>query len=322
MRTLLFVSLFALAMPACGGANNDASADGADSLDGKADHGGASARYFELRPDLRRCASPTCGGYFVKRVNYATTTCADGVSRDECYVAAVDFGATKLTSDEQAAFAGKALIVRGTLVNHDYDAGTFANLAVTEVWASATEPSSNQYASFSGTVYRVVDRGVRCITWPCLTYRETKLNQTRSTDVAGVDLSPAGAGDDATNAAMSALTSDGVLVDGSNQTVQGPAGSAQQLVAAHFYTRALHADAPTEVACGGFVGGGCADGSWCDVTVANACNGADLPGVCKPVGQLCSQVYLPVCGCDGKTYANDCERLQAHVQRAYDGACN
>ncbi len=74
-------------------------------------------------------------------------------------------------------------------------------------------------------------------------------------------------------------------------------------------------------ACGGFVGGTCAHNEYCDVTVANACGGADLPGVCKPVAHWCTEIYQPECGCDGKTYANDCQRVQAKVQLDHAGKC-
>lgn len=33
------------------------------------------------------------------------------------------------------------------------------------------------------------------------------------------------------------------------------------------------------------------------------------------------RVSRPVCGCNGKTYANDCERQKAKVQLDHVGAC-
>src|ERR687898_992732 len=42
--------------------------------------------YYTLRADLRRCASPMCGGFFVKLVNHGRTRCADGRNLTKCYV--------------------------------------------------------------------------------------------------------------------------------------------------------------------------------------------------------------------------------------------
>jgi Kazal-type serine protease inhibitor-like protein len=72
--------------------------------------------------------------------------------------------------------------------------------------------------------------------------------------------------------------------------------------------------------CGGFVGKKCDKGLWCDLK-PGACKGADLTGKCIKVPQICTRLYKPVCGCNGKTYGNDCERQAARVQKKHDGRC-
>jgi hypothetical protein len=62
----------------------------------------------------------------------------------------------------------------------------------------------------------------------------------------------------------------------------------------------------------------CADGEFCDCRAAS-CGKAG--GVCAQRPQVCSQIAAPVCGCDGTTYANDCERQTAGACKRHDGTC-
>src|SRR5271154_1087762 len=72
--------------------------------------------------------------------------------------------------------------------------------------------------------------------------------------------------------------------------------------------------------CGGVANIPCAAGLWCEPQ-AGQCTDADISGKCVRVPDLCYEVMKPVCGCDKKTYNNDCERLRAKAQKSSDGGC-
>jgi len=73
-------------------------------------------------------------------------------------------------------------------------------------------------------------------------------------------------------------------------------------------------------ACGGAANVTCNSALWCQKT-AGQCKAADAAGQCDKAPAFCMQIHRPVCGCNGKTYANDCERQKAKVQLDYVGAC-
>jgi Kazal-type serine protease inhibitor domain len=72
--------------------------------------------------------------------------------------------------------------------------------------------------------------------------------------------------------------------------------------------------------CGGLPNIQCDAGLFCQKK-AGSCSIIDLSGTCAKIPRICSKIVKPVCGCDSKTYNNDCERQQAMVSKNHDGKC-
>ena len=191
-----------------------------------ADPVASTSSFYMIRRDLRRCASPMCGGYFIKLVNQSRTRCANGRYMNECYVATIEWNGQPETDKD-------GTLVRGRLSTRGDRRGKYGVLLATEVWLAAGDKQA------SGTFFRVRDRGLRCIAAPCETHHEAKLNSRVSRNIAGVDLSGAGASENAISDATTAMTSsERVIVAGTHSRVTGPAGRSQMLKATQFYLRA------------------------------------------------------------------------------------
>lgn len=74
--------------------------------------------------------------------------------------------------------------------------------------------------------------------------------------------------------------------------------------------------------CAGIAGIACADGLSCQMAAGQCRTVADASGVCRRPPQVCTRDYRPVCGCDGKTYANPCMAASAGVSVAAEGRCS
>ncbi|MBS1212088.1 MAG: hypothetical protein H6R26_704 [Proteobacteria bacterium] len=191
--------------------------------------------YFSVRPDLRKCPSPQCGGIFVRAVNQRVTRCLDGRLRPECYVAEVDLAALKLPPDDESTVRERiqsgTVLLQGRQASAPFSPlGAPGAFVASKVWLAATDVPA------SGVFSQVRDAGLACIAAPCLSFQEVTLNTFEHRAIAGVDLSPVGAGDRQLADAEEALrTVDGILLTGKHTVVSGPAGDAPALVAGQFY---------------------------------------------------------------------------------------
>lgn len=233
--TLLCTLSAALLLPACG---EDPPIDelGEESAtDGEAGKGDSvdAFTYFEVTPDIRACSlDARCGGFFVSRTNRASTTCAPGEAASRCYVDELDWAGTAMPASVAASYAervraGEPLLLRGEIAP---GASGRRALAVTEVWVPQGDASAE-----GGVFVLVRDNGTRCVTAPCPSLTELRLNSSQFADIHEVDLEESGAAADVQARALDALASDGVILAG---TRYRPTSTTKGRAASRFWTKA------------------------------------------------------------------------------------
>jgi Kazal-type serine protease inhibitor domain len=73
-------------------------------------------------------------------------------------------------------------------------------------------------------------------------------------------------------------------------------------------------------ACGGPQKITCNSALFCRKAIGQ-CADQDAPGTCEKAPDFCIRISRPVCGCNGKTYPNECEARHVRMAIDYTGAC-
>ena len=243
MKTILLISVLSAcsATTATDELAGESTAD--DAVDGKADAAVDGAyTYFEISRDLRKCASPICGGYFVARLNRSYTSCVDHVDRASCYVPALDWSEAGLSDGLQqklvdaaqidATTMGVHAIVRGRFAPQQYAQGNLGRFIVTEAWVEEGDAVSD------GVFVRAKTNHIQCIAAPCPTITEKALNKSTTANIAAIDWSLAGLQEREIESFQTALSTDGgVIIAGDRYTYSENGRTAKGRTATAAYSR-------------------------------------------------------------------------------------
>jgi hypothetical protein len=168
-----------LVTSACGVSDSTVGSD-TSTQDG-AELSSSSRTYIALRKDMRACASPMCGGYFVHDVNRTTTT--------ETYVSGLDFTASGLSdADQQRVFeAPDEVVLRGKLGPKESVHNT-RPFIVSEAYRGMPGLTPSATDAF----FKVQSVSIECFAAPCPTLSAVQANHTAKTLLHALSLTGLG----------------------------------------------------------------------------------------------------------------------------------
>jgi len=236
----------------------------------------ATWSYVMVRRDQRKCASPMCGGWFVRDV---------GRDAPEKYVSAIDYGPARLDDEETAQLSGAAdgeLLLLARLGPREWRHHTRTLLASAAWRGMPGRPVAD------GDAFYAVSR-VFCIRAPCTPLLARELNGDAGARFSGVDVAGAAIPYADTTWMTSSVVEDGALVAGHFEPGAGDTPDDRILAASQVFVRV--ADLP---ACPATTQT-CTEGRRMTYTRdADRClvaTGCVLPGICPLYRPYCPAGY-------------------------------
>lgn len=183
--------------------------------------------YYLARQDFRKCASPMCGGIYVKHVNKRVMRCPNGRSSNECYIGTPDWSKLGFYPFANLPSTDSAILLKG-VVDRSVEFGRFTAEA-------AFSPAGKKAPT--GTFYGVENNGIMCITSPCFSFDQYTLNSKNPVGkISNLDLTRSGASEKDMETAYALMAEgDTVLIAGVNRRERQMAGVGIKLVASQFY---------------------------------------------------------------------------------------
>jgi len=206
---------------------------GPASAEAKTDASSSSAYgFYAITPDLRKCAFPTCGGYFFSELNHKT---------DARYAAQLDWSEANLSVTSQSKLLDKAqdsdgvyAIVRGRFAPARSGAPVpeFDRFVIGEAWIAAGDTVAD------GVFVTVKDNGMRCLVAPCPNLTEHALNSWRWANIAEIDFTLAKLDEQQIASLEDALyTPTGILIAGHRYMIDINGQTAKGRTATCAYTK-------------------------------------------------------------------------------------
>lgn len=195
--------------------------------------------FFTARYDFRKCAAPWCGGFFVQAVNKKSTQCADGIMREECYVASINLKTVNQSNID--ILSQTPLLLQGKIQGKVFDtpdsSTTTRPLPKTlGIFIAKAGYSSATKQNASGLFVGLQDNGIRCVTTPCFSTDQYILNHDEIRPISNINLEKVGATQKQLELAYSIIAKGGVLLaSGINRRIEEVTGTGTTFIANQFY---------------------------------------------------------------------------------------
>lgn len=194
---------------------------------------------YSIKPDLRLCLAPACGGWWVTPVNTTTlglltetllTSDAPLNKPAAEYVASLEFGCVQWSAEQISRFTDLARNGQALLSGRLLDPRpATTNAALNQYRAMVVQGAflSSANSEPAGSIYSLKSTGIVCVTSPCPSFQGDLLNTNLSQEIH--ELSFAKTISEAEQGQMRGKLPQGVVVSATQSTIKGPAGEGVRL---------------------------------------------------------------------------------------------